>query len=276
MVGRLTADSAPRFHSSAMRVRPSTPRNFTVCSSLCPVLTDVLSANPRAHVSPAENRSFTDGDQTALHSSLQSPIVQPDSPTADDRQGIIDAAYDCLSEPHGGPIPVAAILDRAGLSTRAFYRHFESKDELFLAMLRQEADALTDRLDGIADQVPGDPRAQLAAWVETMFALAREPHLRMHLTVIDSDEVRTAKGYRDTRERLHADRERSLERILARGRHDGSFPLTDPQSDAVAISAVVARELTISGPGSQEVLVQSQARVIDFALRAVGAERSSR
>jgi AcrR family transcriptional regulator len=202
--------------------------------------------------------------------------VQPDSPTADDRQGIIGAAYDCLSEPHTGPVPVAAILDRAGLSTRAFYRHFESKDELFLAMLRQEADALTDRLDGVADQALGDPRAQLTAWVETMFALAVEPRLRMQLTVIDSDEVRTAKGYRETRERLHADRERSLERILARGRDDGSFPLADPKPDAVAVNAVVSRELTVSAPGSPEGLAQSQARVIDFALRALGAERSSR
>jgi AcrR family transcriptional regulator len=201
--------------------------------------------------------------------------VQPDSPTADDRQGIIEAAYGCLSEPHSGPIPVAAILERAGLSTRAFYRHFESKDELFLAMLRQEADALADRLDDIADVVPGDPRKQLTAWVEMMFALALEPQLRTHLTVIDSDEVRAAKGYRETRERLHADRERSLERILQRGRDDGVFPLTDPRRDAVAISAVISRELTISAPGNAVDLEQSQARVIDFALRALGAQRSS-
>ncbi len=66
---------------------------------------------------------------------------------------IIDAAYTCLSEPHSGAIPVAAILQRAGVSTRAFYRHFESKDELFLAMLRQETDALAERLDRITADV---------------------------------------------------------------------------------------------------------------------------
>lgn len=194
---------------------------------------------------------------------------------ADDRQGIIEAAYGCLSEPHSGPIPVAAILERAGLSTRAFYRQFESKDELFLAMLRHEADALAGRLDRIADEFPSDPVKQLTAWVDMMFELAHEPRLRMHLTVIDSDEVRAAKGYRETRERLHADRERSLERILQRGRDDGSFPLTDPQRDAIAISAVVSRELTISAPGSPQDLQRAQDRVIDFALRALGAERSS-
>jgi AcrR family transcriptional regulator len=197
--------------------------------------------------------------------------VQPDSQNLDDRQSIIDAAYGCLSEPHSGPIPVAAILDRAGLSTRAFYRHFASKDELFLAMLRQEADALVGRLDRIADELRGDPIKQLTAWVEMMFVLARDPELRMHLMVIDSDEVRAAKGYREMRERLHADRERSLERVLEHGREDGSFPLAQPKQDAAAISAIVSRELMVSGAGSDDELRQARARVLDFALRALGA-----
>jgi AcrR family transcriptional regulator len=200
--------------------------------------------------------------------------VQPESTNADDRQEIIEAAYGCLSQPHSGPIPVAAILARAGLSTRAFYRHFASKDQLFLAMLRQEADALTGRLDGIADELPGSPVKQLTAWVEMMFDLAHDAELRTHFTVIDSDEVRTAKGYRETRERLHADRERSLVRILERGHDGGSFPLAKPQQDAVAISAIVSRELTTSAPGGEEDLQRARARVLDFALRALGAHKS--
>ena len=206
--------------------------------------------------------------------SLQFAIVQPDPPTPDDREGIIDAAYTCLSEPHTGPIPVAAILERAALSTRAFYRHFVSKDELFLALLRQEGDALSGRLDRIADDLAGDPVNQLTAWIEQMFALAHDPRLRMHLTVIDSDEVRAAKGYRETRERLHADRDRSLAEIVRGGRAAGAFPLAEPDGDAVAISAVVSRELTISAAGSTQDLQQARARVIDFALRALGAQRS--
>jgi AcrR family transcriptional regulator len=201
--------------------------------------------------------------------------VQPESTNADERREIIDAAYGCLSEPHSGPIPVAAILARAGLSTRAFYRHFASKDELFLAMLRQEADALTGRLNSIADDAPGDPVRQLSAWIEMMFDLALDTELRTHFTVIDSDEVRAAKGYRETRERLHADRERSLVRVLERGREDGSFPLTKPQYDAVAISAIVSRELMTSGPGDEEDLQRARARVLDFALRALGRTESA-
>ena len=207
--------------------------------------------------------------------SLQSAIVRPDTPTGDDRGCIIDAAYSCLSAPHSGPIPVAAILERAGVSTRAFYRHFESKDELFLAMLRQESDALAGRLDRIADKAPGPPVVQLKQWIEQMFGLARDPRLRMHLTVLDSDEVRAAKGYREARERAHADRERSLVEILQRGRRDGSFPLADPEHDAMAISAVVSREMTTHPAGNARDVQHSLARVLDFSLRALGATKST-
>ena len=197
--------------------------------------------------------------------------MQPDSGSDDDRGCIIDAAYNCLSEPHSGPIPVAAILQRAGVSTRAFYRHFESKDELFLALLRQESDALAHRLDRIVDET-GDPVGQLKAWINGMFGWMHDEEMRMHLTVIDSDEVRAAKGYRETRERAHADRERSLVEILRRGRADGSFPQADPEHDAVAISAVISREMASQLPGDEARLQRSLDWVLEFALRALGAE----
>ena len=49
------------------------------------------------------------------------------------------------------------------------------------------------------------------------------------------------------------------------------FPLADPEGDAVAISAVVSRELTISAPGGAQDLQRARARVLGFALRALGA-----
>ena len=197
--------------------------------------------------------------------------MQPDTASDDDRGCIIDAAYGCLSEPHTGPIPVAAILQRAGVSTRAFYRHFESKDELFLAMLRQEGDALADRLDRIVDK-PGAPVDQLKEWIRQMFGWMHDAELRMHLTVIDSDEVRAAKGYRETRERAHAARERSLVEILRRGRTDGTFPLADPERDAIAISAVIGREMANQSLDDEQRLQRSLDWMLEFALRALGAE----
>lgn len=199
--------------------------------------------------------------------------MQPETAAeGDDRGCIIEAAYTCLSEPHSGAIPVAAILQRAGVSTRAFYRHFESKDELFLAMLREETDALAERLDRISADVPSGPVDQLGAWIAGMFGLIHDDQTRMHFSVIDSDEVRAAKGYRETREQTHADRERSLVRILRRGRDDGTFPLTDPYQDAVAISAVISRVMMSQHYEDEEGVQRAQDRVLDFAMRALGAK----
>ena len=201
--------------------------------------------------------------------------MQPDTAEGDDRGGIIEAAYICLSEPHSAAIPVAAILQRAGVSTRAFYREFESKDELFLAMLRQETDALAGRLDRICADTQGGPADQLMAWIAAMFGLIRDDQTRMHFTVIDSEEVRAAKGYREMREKGHADRERSLVAILRRGRDDGSFPLADPEQDAFAINAVISRVMISQSYEDQEGMRQAQAQILDFALRALGANRVS-
>ncbi|NVN49698.1 TetR/AcrR family transcriptional regulator [Mycobacterium sp. DL] len=189
----------------------------------------------------------------------------------DDRRRIIEAAHRCLSEPHSGPIPVSAILRSAEVSTRAFYRHFSSKDELFLALLQQECEKVAARVERIAAAAVGTPANQLAAWIGEMFDLMVEPEQRAHLSVVDSEEVRMAKGYQETRDRARCDRERSLATILRRGRDDGSFPITDPDCDAELIGAVVSRALNNETPDDLQHLKQTQAKVLDFALRAVGA-----
>lgn len=62
-----------------------------------------------------------------------------------------------------------------------------------------------------------------------------------------------------------------MSEILRRGQADGSFPLADPDSDAVAINAVVSRVMGHQNAEDVQAIKQAQARVLDFALRAVGA-----
>ncbi|MGE0215198.1 TetR/AcrR family transcriptional regulator [Mycolicibacterium sp.] len=187
-----------------------------------------------------------------------------------ERRSIIAAAYRCLVEPHTGPVPMSAILAAAGVSSRTFYRHFTSKDEVFLALLQQHCDAIADRLDRVAERAEGDPADQLADWIGEMFAMLLDSEQRQVLAVIDSEEVRAAGRYREVRERSHADRERSLVEILRRGRCDGSFPLADPEPDAVAISAVAGRMMATNPTGAGDV-ERAKRRTLDFALRALGA-----
>jgi AcrR family transcriptional regulator len=195
---------------------------------------------------------------------------------ADERAGIIRAAYGCLSSPHSGPVSVAAILDAAGMSTRAFYRHFQSKDELFLAMLRRDSDAVAERMQAAAQETPGGPIAQLTACVDYILGLAYDPRGRAHAVVLDSDEVRVAKGYREASFELRAEREKIIADVLRRGRDDGTFPLAEPDRDAAAIHALVDRAFTAPMRGLAPNREQLVGYVIDFALRALGAHTAIR
>ncbi|OKH67364.1 TetR family transcriptional regulator [Mycobacterium sp. SWH-M1] len=189
----------------------------------------------------------------------------------DERRRIIEAAYRCLSDSHREPVTMSTILHTAGVSSRAFYRHFRSKDDLFLALLQEGADEIAARVDRVAAAEIGSPADQLATWIGEIFDLMVDPRRRMQMAVIDSEEVRSAAGYRDMRERSHASRERSLADILRRGRATGAFPLADPDHDAVAISALVSRILSSVAPEDVQAVKQAESRLLDFALRAVGA-----
>ena len=86
----------------------------------------------------------------------------------DDRseeQAILRAAFRVIGSSPDGSTSVADILGEAGLSTRAFYRHFRSKDELIVAWLRSPQarwiDIITTGLD--EDRTP-PARALVAFW----------------------------------------------------------------------------------------------------------------
>ncbi len=195
--------------------------------------------------------------------------------SAEERDRIVEATFDCLSEPHEGPVHVSAILARAEVSSRAFYRHFQSKDELFLAMLEQVTERLAVLLDEIAGAESPDPVDQLRTWLDQMFTLASDTDLHRYLAVLDCDEMRSAKGYREARERSRARREGSLATILRTGHEEGAFPWAEPESDAIAIAALVSRELTSARIFDPAQIPLSRARVEGFALRALGVAGKS-
>ena len=68
------------------------------------------------------------------------------APDPDVRRTIVAAAAEALREQGVRGLSVAAVLDRAELSTRAFYRHFESKDHVVAAVFLEMAQAEKRRL----------------------------------------------------------------------------------------------------------------------------------
>ena len=156
---------------------------------------------------------------------------------AAERSRILDAAYRCLHR-DGAPVSVTAILAEAGLSTRAFYRHFDSKDTLVLAMLRQDTERVHAALTEAATTAPTAAEA-LRRWIEGFLSLATDPAERPHVLVMASEELPHTLGYAAERARLTNAHRSALSAILTRGRADGTLPRADPPADARVIASAL-------------------------------------
>jgi AcrR family transcriptional regulator len=75
-------------------------------------------------------------------------------------------------------VGVEAIAEAAGTNKMTLYRHFASKDELVAEYLRQSAHATDECWERFARAHPGDPRAQLCAWLAEMAGHLAEPDER--------------------------------------------------------------------------------------------------
>src|SRR5262249_26211026 len=66
-----------------------------------------------------------------------------------------------------------AVVQEAGLSNQAFYRHFASKDALLLAVLADGQRQLVEHL-GRRVASTDDPREQVERWISGVMAQARD------------------------------------------------------------------------------------------------------
>jgi AcrR family transcriptional regulator len=183
---------------------------------------------------------------------------------------MIKAAYRVLSERPAGPLPVGDVCAEAGLSTRSFYRHFKSKDELLLAMCEVEDDRVEADLTAAMSRAP-NPRAALEAWVRFYLSLSFDPERRRRTLVMTSSEVTRASGYPAALARTQQRHRRPLVRTLEAGVADGSFPATRPDTDAVMIQDLVSSILVRHRDGVEVLDAETAfATVVEFLTRALG------
>ena len=81
-----------------------------------------------------------------------------------ERRMLIEAAIRVMAADGSGSLSVGEVLSESGLSTRAFYRHFESKEMLLEALMLREAAAVGRSLARVVAEAP-DPVAALEAWL---------------------------------------------------------------------------------------------------------------
>ena len=155
-----------------------------------------------------------------------------------ERKAILKAAFGLIGRSRD-PVSVQQILDASGLSTRAFYRHFRSKDELILTMCRTAGDRVAAET---ADVLAGaaTPAEAVEAWIRHQLSVVYDPRRVRQTSVLTSWEARSAVGMDQVNQEASEARRVMLAAVIRRGRDDGSFPsATDPDEDARAIASVV-------------------------------------
>jgi AcrR family transcriptional regulator len=92
------------------------------------------------------------------------------------RARMIEAITEVLAERGYVETPVAAIIERAGVSRETFYQLFASKQDCFIAALEQTVSGLAAAIDATAGGRRGTPIERFAALLDTYLeALAAQP-----------------------------------------------------------------------------------------------------
>jgi AcrR family transcriptional regulator len=181
---------------------------------------------------------------------------------------LVAASFALIRETGSLEPSVAAIVERAGLSNQAFYRHFHSKDELLLGVLDEGFRLLAGYL---AHRVAnaGDIEAKVRAWIGGVLEQALQSEAAAATRPFAVSRARLAELFPDE----VAESERalvvSLRDALAEASATGALPGADPERDATAIYTLafgwVERKLC-----QREAATRAEAEhLIEFALAAL-------
>ena len=192
-----------------------------------------------------------------------------------ERRLLLDAGLAVLRRSGYERATLDDVLAESGLGTRAFYRHFSSKDELLCAIYRREADASVQRVTRRLTDA-ASPMEALTAWVDEILSIAFRSSRATRARILWVGGATTVVGYDAERERSMRMLAAPLVPVLQEGRRTGVFPDADPEADAETINAIawsaMAGFTTATGPRLGRE--RARAHVLRFALRALGYERA--
>ena len=191
------------------------------------------------------------------------------APDPDVHRAIVAAAAEALRTQGVRRLSVAAVLDRADLSTRAFYRHFESKDQVvaavFLEMARAERRRLQRKMAKAADPVEA-----VAAWIDGRLDLAFDENIKSDLRRLSLEAQSQMFAAPELIQPAFEEMLKPLIEQLERGLSDGVFRDIDPASVAQSIQGAVwaSTERHWAAGDCERTEVRRQA--LRFCLRGLG------
>jgi AcrR family transcriptional regulator len=182
-----------------------------------------------------------------------------------ERRLLLDASMHVIARSGFTPTTVTEVLTEAGLSTRAFYRHFPTSQALMRALVEREVASAARHLER-ATTTAGSPIAAVEAWIDACLDLFYEPRRASRATVLQSPSVAVAL---EELPDVAATFCEPLRKSLATGHSSGLLSSPSPKDDAESIYGLVT---TASGKHRRRRATRAAAKeqVIRFAWPALG------
>jgi AcrR family transcriptional regulator len=185
------------------------------------------------------------------------------------RRTIVAAALESLREQGVRGLSVAAVLDRAELSTRAFYRHFESKDQVVAAAFLEMAHAEKRRLQRKMTKA-GNPVEAVSAWIDGRLDLAFDENIKSDLRSLSLEAQSQIFAAPQLVQPAYEELLKPLIEQLNDGLRSGVFHDVDPLTGAQSIQGVVWASTERQWAAANCERAEVRRRAIRFCLRGLG------
>ncbi|MGE0881783.1 MAG: TetR/AcrR family transcriptional regulator [Acidimicrobiia bacterium] len=185
---------------------------------------------------------------------------------AGERERLLAAAWRLLERTGFENVKVQSVARSAGLSIRAFYRHFASKDELLAALLEEE---VTRGADVMRSMMTGSPEQQVRTFVCGIISLRFGRHAGPRAKLFSL--LGAQLEHRGQPTLAQDPLLEVLVDAVGAGVVSGDFPNADPRRDATFVLALCAR---LNECYHHELAVDRESAtrdVADFAIRALRA-----
>jgi AcrR family transcriptional regulator len=161
-----------------------------------------------------------------------------------ERQLLLDAAVRAMSENGYDGTSVNDVLEEAGLSTRAFYRQFDSKHALLMALIQRERDRVAFHLEKAAKSANG-PLAAIEAWIDAFLDLLYNPEIAPTTAIFTAPSVLASYTLATSLPEMQRVYCPPLIRALRAGDRAGVLESSRSEADAYCIHALVHAALDI-------------------------------
>jgi len=181
---------------------------------------------------------------------------------------LLDAGLRVMRRNGFSDATVGDVLAEAGISSRAFYRHFDGKDSLMLALFQRDADAVARSLRDTVTTAE-TPVAALDAWLDAFLDLFYEPRRAARVAIMSSRGARSCAWYEAELARVRELNAAPLVDVFRAGHERGDLFSPEPEHDAHTVLAMATRVCDPSSERRFSARDEARAHVVRFCWPAL-------